>query len=40
MNQQFIDGGQDNIYQHFFAVENVKDLMTGNAKTFKYFNSR
>ena len=33
MNQQFIDGGQDNIHQHFFAVENVKDLMTGNAKT-------
>lgn len=28
MNQQFVQNGQDAIHQHFFTVENVKNLMT------------
>lgn len=33
MNQQFVQNGQDAIHQHFFTVENQKELMSGNAIT-------
>ena len=29
MNEQFVKNGQDAIHQHFFKVENVKELMSG-----------
>ena len=33
MNEQFVNNGQDAIHQHFFTVENQKELMSGNAIT-------
>lgn len=33
MNQQFVENGQDAIHQHFFSVENVKSLLTGQPAT-------
>ena len=29
INEQFVNNGQDAIHQHFFTVENVKELMSG-----------
>ena len=31
MNNQFIEGGQDRLHQHYFTISNATELMTGAA---------